>query len=111
MDRVAAAKARLRSVTLAAEEAGANPCLHCAHFELACSHPAVAAIRADPVTGTVRTVAVDAALARAENGACGPEGALFEERSLPGKAAIWLFATTGGRIVLGGAFLGGLLLS
>lgn len=111
MDRVAAARARLRSVTLAAEEAGAFPCLHCAHYELACSHPAVAVIHSDPVTGTVRTVAVDAALARAEGGACGPEGALFEERSLPGRVAIWLFATTGGRVLLGGAFLSLVLLS
>lgn len=111
MDRVAAAKARIRSAVLEAEEAGANPCLHCAHYELACQHPAVAEVRADPVTGTVKLRSVDAAIARGVDGACGPEGALFEERSLPGKMAIWLFATTPGRVVLGGAFLGGLLLS
>lgn len=111
MDRVTAAKDRLRSSILQMEETCANPCYKCRYYELACEHPAVAEVLTDPVSGTVKIVAESADTARSPSGRCGPEGALFEERSLPGQFAIWLLATTKGRWVLGGTALGLLLLS
>ena len=111
MDRVSAAKDRLRSSVFQMEELCSNPCYQCRFYEMACTHPAAADVRPDPVSGDVKIRAISAETARSPSGACGPEGALFEERSLPGQLAIWLLATTKGRLILGGGFLGFLLLS
>jgi hypothetical protein len=49
---------------------------------------------------------VDAEKARAEDGACGPEGALFDARSLPGQIFIAFLTSRPGKWIL---FLGGVI--
>jgi hypothetical protein len=85
----------------------ALPCIKCRYYELACTHPAVSEIRANPETGAVKVSPADAMEARSENGLCGPEGALFDSRSLPGLVFVNVLSTSVGRWT---AFAGGAVL-
>jgi hypothetical protein len=73
------------------------PCINCRYFELNCTHPAAGEINVSPVSGKISAVYHDAEKARAEDGACGPEGALFDARSLPGQLAIGFLTSTVGK--------------
>lgn len=73
------------------------PCIQCRYYELACTHPAVSEIRVNPVTGKPKIVYLSGEEARSEAGACGPEGALFDSRSLPALVVISVLSTTVGR--------------
>lgn len=102
MDRVEAARGRL--IELKAElgsPARHYPCIQCRHWEMACTHPAVALISINAETGSVKTQAVLARDARAPDGLCGPEGALFDQRSLPATIIISILSTAGGRWAVG----------
>jgi hypothetical protein len=101
LDRISVARERVqlaRSEVLTVTE---FPCIQCRHYSLACTHPAVSKAKPDPVSGGVRFEHADAVEARAENGPCGPEGALFEHRSLPGSVAVYFLSTASGRWILG----------
>jgi hypothetical protein len=92
VDRIAAARERVQSVKAELHSPAVHlPCIKCRYYELVCTHPAVIEVRANPETGKVKAVNIDAAKARAEDGACGPEGALFDSRSLLGLAAVEIF--------------------
>ena len=81
MDRVETAKGRVRQIQAELRSPAAElPCIQCRYYELACTHPAVGEIKVNPVTGKPRVVHASAEEARAETGACGPEGALFDSR-------------------------------
>lgn len=108
VDRVSTARQRLeRAKAELTSPAVDMPCVQCRYFTLSCSHPAVMEIRADPVTGVVSSRStMTAAEARAESGPCGPEGALFDSRSLPASVLVSMLSTSAGRWVIG---LGGTL--
>jgi hypothetical protein len=98
VDRVSVAQARVREVRAKLHSPERDlPCIRCRYFELVCTHPAVSRITVDPVTGAVKSDPLDAAKARADDGACGPEGALFDARSVPGQIAVAVLSTTLGR--------------
>jgi hypothetical protein len=100
MDRVEAARGRL--IELKAELASpavTSPCVQCRHYAVVCTHPAVAKITINPETGAVSSSGVDARNARANDGLCGPEGALWEARSLPAATMIAMLQTTTGKMV------------
>ena len=107
MDRIVAAKGRVRSVRAELEGPARHfPCVSCRYYELACTHPAISKISVDPESGLTKAVPVDAKEARSEEGMCGPEGALFDSRSLPGLIVSQMLMTNTGRWTLGvGAFL------
>jgi hypothetical protein len=85
VDRVSAARARARIVQAELRSPKVElPCVKCRYWELVCTHPAVVEVSVNPVTGNARTKAANPEDARSETGACGPEGALFDSRSLPG---------------------------
>jgi hypothetical protein len=105
LDRISAARERVQSVRSEVLTVTEFPCIQCRHYSLACTHPAISKIRPDPVSGSVKSDHADAAEARAEGGLCGPEGALFEHRSLPGSVAVYMLSTTAGRWVFGLAAL------
>jgi hypothetical protein len=107
VDRVSVAQARVREVRAKLHSPERNfPCIQCRYFELVCTHPAVSQITVDPVTGSVKSSPLDAEKARAEDGACGPEGALFDARSLPGQVFIAFLTSRPGKWIL---FLGGVI--
>ena len=84
MDRVAAARDRVRSIQAALHSPARDlPCVNCRYFEIVCTHPAASEIGVSPVSGRAKATYFDADKVRAEDGACGPEGALFDARSLP----------------------------
>ena len=85
MDRIAAAKGRVSEVKQALQSDAARfPCINCRYFEIHCTHPAASEVRVSPISGKTKTVHYDAEKVRAEDGACGPEGDLFDSRSFPG---------------------------
>ena len=85
MDRIEAAKGRVRQVRADLQSPAAQfPCINCRYFEIHCTHPAASEIRVSPITGKTKVVHRDAEKIRAEDGPCGPEGALFDSRSVPG---------------------------
>jgi hypothetical protein len=107
MDRVDAARGRL--LELKAElrsPAVTHPCVQCRHFAVVCTHPAIAKITVSPETGSVSSSGVDARVARSEEGLCGPEGVLWEERSLPAAVLVGMLQTSAGRWIMG---LGGVI--
>jgi hypothetical protein len=73
------------------------PCIKCRYYELVCTHPAVSEIKANPETGKVKAEPAFARDARSEEGACGPEGALFDARSIPGRVVVEVLSTSIGR--------------
>lgn len=75
-------------------------CIHCRHFELACTHPAVTEVKVSPISGNTKIIPVDAEVARAESGICGPEAALFDPRSVPGQIAVAVITSRSGQITL-----------
>jgi hypothetical protein len=98
VDRIAAARERVQSVKAELHSPAVHlPCIKCRYYELVCTHPAVIEVRANPETGKVKAANVDVAKARAEDGACGPEGALFDARSPLGLTAVSLLSTPLGR--------------
>lgn len=69
---------------------------------MVCNHPAVAEVRVDPVTGTAKLEpTISPADARAEDGPCGPEGLLFDTRSVPATVLVALLSSDGGRLLVG----------
>ena len=83
-----------------------HPCIHCRYYELACTHPAVGEFVTNPITGTGKLVPLEAEKARAVDGPCGPEAALFDPRSLPATVLVEMLSSSIGRWVLG---IGGLI--
>ena len=112
MDRIATARERVQKVKAELRSPAVElPCIQCRHYELVCTHPAVVEVKANPETGKVKVGPVFAKDARSEEGACGPEGALFDSRSLPAAALVSILSTTSGRWVLAvGGVLGCLYL-
>jgi hypothetical protein len=100
VDRIAAAKGHVEKVKSALiSPAAQTPCINCRYFEIVCTHPAASKITVSPVSGKTRIEHFAAEKIRADDGACGPEGALFDSRSLPGlvvvgaltsKPALWI---------------------
>jgi hypothetical protein len=98
VDRLSAARDRVRSVKAElASPAAAFPCINCRYYELACTHPATSRIKVSPVSGKPKVVYVSGEEARAESGDCGPEGALFDPRSLPALMLVSVLSTSLGR--------------
>lgn len=101
MDRVSAARGRLSQVKAELRSPRVtHPCIQCRYYALDCSHPALATFTTNPVTGSVKQTNADPDEARGVNGHCGPEGALWEARSLPGAVLVGMLRTTSGKIVL-----------
>ena len=104
MDRLGAARDRVRMVEQELHGPAVTlPCIKCRYYELVCTHPAVVQIKANPETGKVKLKPVFAEDARSEAGACGPEGALFDGRSLPAALLVEVLANPSGRWILGSA--------
>jgi hypothetical protein len=101
LDRISVARERVQSVRSEVLTVTEFPCIQCRHYSLACTHPAISKIRPDPVSGSVKSEHADAAEARGEGGLCGPEGALFEHRSLPGSVAVYMLSSAPGRWIIG----------
>lgn len=98
VDRISAAQSRVRAVKAELQSpARYFPCIQCRYYEFVCTHPAVSKIGMDPVSGTASVDYLAAEKARAEDGACGPEGALFDARSLPGQVAVLILSKAWGR--------------
>jgi hypothetical protein len=98
VDRIAAARARVQEVKAELRSPAVElPCIKCRYYELVCTHPAVAAVKANPETGTVKVQPEFAKDARSESGVCGPEGALFDARSPVGLAVVSVLSTSVGR--------------
>jgi hypothetical protein len=97
-----AARGRVRQVRAELRSPAVEfPCLKCRHYELVCTHPAVIGVNADPEMGTVKIEKVFAKDARSEDGACGPEGVLFDPRSMPGMMLVSMLTSPVGRWALG----------
>lgn len=102
MDRVEAARGRLNELKAELQSPAVHaPCVQCRHYSLVCTNPAVAKITVSPETGVISSKGIDAREARSESGPCGPEGVLWEERSLPAAVLVGMLQTTAGRWVLG----------
>jgi hypothetical protein len=85
VDRIDAAKGRVQALKAELRSPAAEfPCMNCRYFEIHCTHPAASQISVSPVTGKPKLKHFDAEKMRAEDGPCGPEGALFDSRSVPG---------------------------
>ena len=98
MDRLAAAQDRVRKVEAELRSPARElPCVQCRYFELVCTHPAASEISVSPISGATKATHFDAAKVRADDGACGPEGALFDARSVPGQLVIGFLSTSIGR--------------
>ena len=69
------------------------PCINCRYYKFGCTHPAVSEISVNPETGKTKLRAANPKLARSEDGPCGPEGALFDSRSVPGLAFAYVFSS------------------
>lgn len=94
MDRVITARERVQRVKSDLRgPAILFPCINCRYYQFACTHPAVAEVVVDPETGATKSHAADPKIARSEDGACGPEGALFDSRSVPGLAVAYVFSS------------------
>lgn len=108
VDRIAAAHERVRQVKAELTSPAAGlPCIQCRYFEIVCTHPAAGKITVSPISGKAKATYPDAEKVRAEDGACGPEGALFDARSVPGQIAIAVLLSRPG---LWGLFIAGALL-
>jgi hypothetical protein len=102
VDRLDAARGRVRNVRAELRSPAAEfPCINCRYYELACTHPAVSKISVSPISGKAKVVHLSGEEARSETGACGPEGALFDSRSLPGLIVVSALSHPVGRWVLG----------
>lgn len=102
MDRIAAARERVQSVKAELHSPAVHlPCIKCRYYELVCTHPAVIEVRANPETGKVKAKPAFAKDARSENGACGPEGALFDARSAPALMLVSVLSYPSGRWIVG----------
>jgi hypothetical protein len=89
VDRVAAARERVQAIKAELSSPAADlPCIQCRYFEVVCTHPAASELRVSPISGKPKIKHFAAEKARAEDGACGPEGALFDSRSLPGLVVV-----------------------
>jgi hypothetical protein len=107
VDRIAAAQDRMWK--LRRELSVEIPCVGCRHLRWGnCRHPAVQAYESDPVSGQITAIPLPAKMARAEDGPCGPEGALFDPQ------ADWTAAMFGvvhglrmSVVILGGLFFVG----
>jgi hypothetical protein len=89
VDRVAAARERVRAIRAELGSPAANlPCIQCRYFEIVCTHPAAIGLKVSPVSGQAKADYPAADKVRAEDGVCGPEGALFDARSPVGLAAV-----------------------
>ena len=113
MDRVAAARERVDQIRAELRSPARDfPCIQCRYFEIVCTHPAATQISVSPVSGDASATYPDAAKVRAEDGACGPEGALFDSRALPGLIAVSVIKSVWGRwgLFLGSAIVLDLLL-
>jgi hypothetical protein len=98
VDRLSAARARVQEVKAELRSPAVHlPCIKCRHYELVCTHPAVAEIKTDPETGKVKVLPEFSKDARAEGGPCGPEGALFDSRSMPGLVVVNVLSNRFGR--------------
>lgn len=88
------------------------PCIQCRYFELVCTHPAAIDLNVSPISGKASANYPDAAKVRAEDGVCGPEGALFDSRSVPGHVIAAVINSTIGRwsLFIGGAIMLDMLL-
>ena len=94
MDRIEAARERVRVVKAELRSPAVEfPCLNCRYYKFACTHPAVAEIVVNPETGKTKSRAADPKVARSEDGACGPEGALFDARTAPGLVLAYIFSS------------------
>lgn len=105
MDRLTAARGRVSEVKAELQSDAARfPCINCRYFEIHCTHPAASEIKVSPISGKTKVVHFDAEKVRAEDGACGPEGALFDSRSFPGLVFMSVVTSRAGIITL--LFLG-----
>jgi hypothetical protein len=94
VDRVAAAQRRVQAVRAELySPAAAKPCIQCRYFEIVCTHPAAIGLKVSPVSGKAKADYPAAEKVRAEDGACGPEGALFDSRSPGGLAAVYVLTS------------------
>jgi hypothetical protein len=106
VDRIAAARERVEMVKAELRSpAVVLPCIKCRYYELVCTHPAVSEIKANPETGKVKAEPAFARDARSEEGACGPEGALFDARSIPGQVIVEVLSSSPGRWIIGTALV------
>jgi hypothetical protein len=108
VDRVVAAKDRVRAIRAELDSPATKlPCIRCRYFELVCTHPAAIGLKVSPVSGRTKADYPAADKVRAEDGACGPEGALFDARSPVGLAVVYVLASKLGPwlIFLGAAVL------
>ena len=108
MDRLSAARDRVSQVKAELYSPAAEfPCINCRYFEITCTHPAASLVKVSPVSGRVTTTHLAADKVRAEDGACGPEGALFDPRSPLGYAVVSVITSKwfGWAAFLGGALL------
>lgn len=89
MDRLSTARERVSHVRAELHSpARTLPCVQCRYFELVCTHPAAIGLKVSPVSGRAKADYPAADKVRAEDGACGPEGALFDSRSPGGLAVV-----------------------
>jgi hypothetical protein len=101
VDRLSEARERVDQVRAKLHSpARALPCIQCRYFELVCTHPAAIDLNVSPVSGKTSANYPDAAKVRAESGICGPEGALFDARSVPGQVVAHVINSTAGRWAL-----------
>lgn len=101
VDRVAAARERVREVRAELNHPARDfPCVQCRYFEIHCTHPAVSKVSVSPITGGTSAKYPLAEDVRAEDGACGPEGALFDARSVPGQLVVSFLMSGVGRWAL-----------
>lgn len=108
VDRIAAAHERVRQVKAELTSPAADlPCIQCRYFEIVCTHPAAGEIKVSPISGKAKATYLAAEKARAEDGVCGPEGALFDARSAPGQIVVAFLSSRTG---LWGLFIAGAIL-
>lgn len=108
MDRLSAARQRVSRVRAELHSPARDfPCIQCRYFEIVCTHPAAIGLKVSPVSGKAKADYPDAEKVRAEDGACGPEGALFDARSVPGQMIASVLNSSAGRwsLFLGAAIL------
>ncbi len=85
MDRVALVRAELDRKTALARIAGSAPICRECQFERSgnCGNPALTEARFEPHSGQFAEISkIGLAVARSENGLCGPEGLLFDPKPL-----------------------------
>jgi hypothetical protein len=98
VDRISAARARLHAAKAELRSPAAElPCIQCRYFEIVCTHPAASEVAVSPITGKAKMTHLDAVKVRAEDGACGPDGELFDSRSPVGLAVVSVLSSSLGR--------------